>query len=282
VLHDLYLDAIRNRESKISSISESDSNNSMILARAKELWTKYAPAAVECALAGVDSSYNKQDFQGFHLYALNALCINRESDVMAKEIYYDIGVTDQSRLETMSMKMENNVAGKAASAYDLVLVDGSMISRFVSANTASVKNTMDLIKEHENIAFISKTSDSREIFEGMGSKVGDIYYFNHVNREKAKAGYSKPFHVTRYKEPVTVVYARLGDYTPSIKLELPGKVGERESRDVIDKIAHGSLAGYPYVLKLAHERAIISDSDIARLVGILGVKNEFGARAVLH
>ncbi|MGH9910687.1 MAG: DNA double-strand break repair nuclease NurA, partial [Nitrososphaerales archaeon] len=133
------------------------------------------------------------------------------------------------------------------------------------------------------IVFVSKTSDSREIFEGMNSKVGDIYYFNRVS---SKAGYSKPHHVTRYEEKyrksVMVVFARLSDYTPLIKLEFPGEADETDVKRTIAQIAFGSVSGYPYVLKIAHNTAIITDDDIERLVSIYGLKNEIGAREVLR
>lgn len=279
MLHDVYLDAIKNRESKITGISDSDSKNKEILEKAKKLWIEYQPAADKSVLAGVDSSYNKQQFQGFHLYVIDAVCVTKEGNILAKEFDHDIGVMDQSQLEAKSMEMETSVAGKAASSADLILIDGSMISRFVSANSSAVRSVMDLVKEHRNIVFISKTSDSREIFERMGSRVGDIYFFNHIS---TKAGYSKPHPVTRYREPVTVVYARLSDFTPLIKLELPEEIAEQEVKRTLDQLAYGSVSGYPYVLKLAHNTALVSDNDIERLASIYGLKNEVGAREVLR
>lgn len=279
MLHDVYLDAIKNRESKIAGISESDSKNKNILERAKESWAEYQPKAGKSFLAGVDSSYNKQQFQGFHLYVIDAVCVTKEGNILAKEFVHDISVMDQSQLEAKSMAMETSVAGKAANNADLILLDGSMISRFVSANALAVRSVTDLIKEHSNIVFISKTSDSREIFKYMGSRVGDIYFFNHISR---KAGYSRPYPVTHYKEPVTVVYARLSDYTPLIKLEFPGEIEEKEVKGTLDKLAYGSVSGYPYVLKLAHSTALVSDNDIERLASIYGLKNEIGARELLR
>jgi len=279
MLHDVYLDAIKNRESKITGISDSDSKNKKILERARELWVEYQPRAGKSVLAGIDSSYNRQQFQGFHLYVIDAVCVTKEGSTLAKEFIHDIGVMDQSQLEAKSMEMETSIAGKAANNADLILIDGSMISRFVNPNASAVRSVMDLIREHRNIVFISKTSDSREIFERMGSRVGDIYFFNHIS---TKAGYSRPYPVTHYKEPVTVVYARLSDYTPLIKLELPGEVEEQEVKRTLDKLAYGSVSGYPYVLKLAHNTALVSDNDIERLASIYGLKNEIGAREVLR
>ncbi len=279
MLHDIYLDAIKNHEEKIAGISESDSKNRRILERARQSWVDCKPEASEGILAGVDSSYNRRQFQGFHLYVIDAVCVAKEGTILAKEFVHDIGVMDQSQLEARSMEMETSVAGKAANNTDLILIDGSMISRFVSASGSAVRSAIDLVKEHRNVVFISKTSDSREMFEHMGSKVGDIYFFNHISR---KAGYSKPYPVTRYKEPVTVVYARLSDYTPLIKLEFPREIAEQEVKRTLDRLVYGSVSGYPYVLKLAHNTALVSDNDIERLASIYGLKNEIGAREVLR
>lgn len=279
MLHDIYLDAIKNRESKIAGISDNDSKNRKILESARESWVERQPETSKCVLAGVDSSYNKQQFQGFHLYVIDAVCVAKEGNILAKEFVHNIGVLDQSQLESRSMEMETNVAGEAANNTDLILIDGSMISRFVSASGSAVRSAIDLIKEHRNVVFISKTSDSRKMFEHMGSKVGDIYFFNHISR---KAGYSKPYPVTRYKEPVTVVYARLSDYTPLIKLEFSGEIDGQEVKRTLGQLAYGSVSGYPYVLKLAHKTALVSDNDIERLASIYGLKNEISAREVLR
>ncbi len=279
MLHDIYLDAIKNRESKTAGISDTDSKNKKILERARQSWVEYQPKAGKSVLAGVDSSYNRQQFQGFHLFVIDAVCVTKAGNILAKEFVHDIGVMDQNQLETKSMEMETSVAGKAANNADLILIDGSMISRFVSANSSAVRSVTDLIKEHSNIVFISKTSDSREMFERMGSKVGDIYFFNHIS---SKAGYSKPYLATHHNEPVTVVYARLSDFTPLIKLELPGEVAGQEVKRTLDQLVYDSVSGYPYVLKLAHNTALVSDNDIERLASIYGLKNEVGAREVLR
>jgi len=279
MLHDIYLDAIKNRESKITGISEGDSNNKKILESAKRLWTDYKPEASKCVLAGVDSSYNRQQFQGFNLYVIDAVCVTKEGNILAKEFDHNIGVMDQSQLESRSMEMETSVASKAADNADLILIDGSIISRFVSASGSAVRSAMDLTREHENVVFISKTSDSREMFERMGSKVGDIYFFNHIGK---KAGYSKPYPITKYKQPVTVVYVRLSDFTPLMKVEFPREVSAQEVKRMLDRLAYSSVSGYPYVLKLAHNTALVSDNDIERLASIYGLKNEIGARQVLR
>lgn len=281
MLHDIYLDAIKNRENKITGISANLNKN--ILERAHELWREYKPLSKECLLVGVDSSYNKHRFQGFHLYVIDAVCVRGDGTVAAKKYESKIGVIDQRQLETKSMQMEAEVAAEAANTADLVLIDGSMLARFVLGSGTAIKSVIDLTNEYSNIVFVSKTSDSILNFKNMNSKVGDIYHFNHVG---SKAGYSKPHYVTedgkKHAKCVTVVFARLSDYTPLIKLEFPGEVDETDVKKIIAQIAFGSVSGYPYVLKIAHNTAIVTDDDVERLVSIYGLKNEIGAREVLR
>lgn len=281
MLHEIYLDAIKNREARTAGISIE--YNKGIVAKARELWKEYQPSPDKCMLIGVDSSYNKHNFQGFHLYVIDAVGVENNGNVIAKAYESKVRVIAQRELEARSMRMEADVAAKASDDADLVLIDGSMMARFVLRSSSAIKSVIDLVNEHSNIVFVSKTSDTREIFRNMNSKAGDIYYFNHVS---SKAGYSKPFHVTRYgdryQDGVTVVFARLSDYTPLIKLEFPSNVNETIVEKTIDRMAFGSVAGYPYVLKVAHNTAVVTDDDMERLVSIYGLKNEIGAREVLQ
>ncbi|MFQ5940347.1 MAG: DNA double-strand break repair nuclease NurA [Nitrososphaerales archaeon] len=272
MLHDIYLDAIKNRKEKLASVSMN--LNKTILESAQEMWREYRPLSKECTLLGVDSSYNKKPFQGFHLYVIDAVCVRGDGNIVAKKYESGIRVIDQRQLEVKSMQMEAEAAAEAADTSDLALIDGSMISRFVLGSGSAIKSAVDLTNEHSNIIFISKTSDSREIFDHMNSKVSN------------KPGYSKPHYVTRYRDKfrkrVTVVFARLADYTPLVKLEFPQEVDESAVKRILDHIAFGSISGYPYVLKVAHNAAVITDDDIQRLVSIYGLKNEIGAREVLR
>jgi NurA-like 5'-3' nuclease len=280
MLHEIYLDAIKNREAKIASISTD--LNKKILEKAHTIWKGYEPRPKEDVVVGVDSSYNSRPFQGFHVYAVDAVCVRVDGSMVSARQENKAGVIDQGQLETKSMQMETEVAAEAANISDLVLVDGSIIARFVMGTGSVIKSVIDLTDNNQNVVFVAKTSDSREIFASMNSRVGDIYYFNRISK---KAGYSRPHYITQYEEKyarrITVVFTRLSEYTPIIKLEFAGEVDEDYVKGTIDQIAFKSVAGYPYVLKIAHKTAVITDNDIERLVSIYGLKNEIGAREVL-
>jgi len=46
-------------------------------------------------------------------------------------------------------------------------------------------------------------------------------------------------------------------------------------------LALESISGYPYVLRLAHERCKISDDDMSRIEDMIGLSIEEGDREVL-
>jgi len=82
---------------------------------------------------------------------------------------------------------------------------------------------------------------------------------------------------------VSYVYARLRDSTPLIKIELLGSGHtESEIKLLLDMITKNSVSGYPYALRLAHEKCKITNADLSRLVSLYGLGNEIGSREVLN
>ena len=63
MLPDLYLDAIKNKEVKISSIHGDGFEDLLRIASNK--WIDYRPTGSTAFTIGVDSSWNKRSFQGY-------------------------------------------------------------------------------------------------------------------------------------------------------------------------------------------------------------------------
>ena len=94
--------------------------------------------------------------------------------------------TDLSRIAS---KMEIDACEKSVDQVDLVLMDGSLHSQFMTRQStldASCKNN----EKRDNVIFIAKTSNTKKQFEKLGSLAGDIFYYNHVTN---KPGFSKLF-----------------------------------------------------------------------------------------
>jgi hypothetical protein len=275
LLNQVFLDALKNRDAKISKVK--DSNFSIIIKEASSRWVPYEPSQEKCESAGVDSSWNKRAFQGLHLYVIDAVAVTSANKILAAEWDQDIAGSARGEfLESKAMAMEASVAQKAAGKVDVVCVDGSLVSRLLrsSADAAS-----EVVKKYDSSVFISKSSESRLQFGPMGSRAGDIYYYGHAGRG---AGFSVPVEIEFRHAPLYEVYARLRAHTPVIRIEVLGEPSKQEITKILDRLRYKSVAGYPYCLKLAHNTCKISNEDIDRLASIFGLQHEQGARDALN
>lgn len=275
MLNEVFLDALKNRDAKISKVK--DSNFGRILAEASSRWVPYEPSPEKCESAGIDSSWNKRALQGLHLYVVDAVAVTSANKILAAEWEHDIaGSARADFLETKAMAMEASVAQKAAGKVDIVCIDGSLISRLLKS---AAEAASEMVKKCGTCIFVSKSSESRLQFGNMGSRAGDIYYYGH---EGKGAGFSVPVETQFRHAPLYEVYARLRDHTPMIRIEVMGAASRQEITKVLDRLRYHSVAGYPYCLKLAHNTCKISNEDIDRLASIFSLQHEQGARDALN
>jgi hypothetical protein len=272
------LDALRTREQKISRIN--DSNYDLISQKADANWVDYQPTPSPCRPAGVDSSWNKRAYQGLNLFVIDAVAISSTNELLASA--YDDDIADSARreeLETKAMSMEALVArqAKESGKADVVCVDGSVVARLNKKKTTAA---FDDMKKYADSIFVAKSSESKSQFGGLGSRAGDIYYYNRIS--KSLSGYSLPRTVSTPYGTLSEVYARLRNNTPMLRVEILGQAAEQEVRQVLNKLSHHSVSGYPYCLKLAHNTCKISDNDIDRIASIYSLRNEHGAREALN
>jgi len=278
MLNTVYRDALKIRE-EAKSIFKGEKFEHIIQA-ARDNWVEYEPQKLEARIIGIDSSYNSTKFQGLELWVVTAVSVRSDGTII-KEIHNQ-GIGQPSpELETQASKMEVEACVESIDKADLVAMDGSLYSQFLTRQ-ASLGNTItSTIKKRQNVAFISKTSSARKQFEKLGSVAGDIFYYNHALRTP---GFSKIF-VDNELGPgkvVSYVYARLRDSTPLIKIELLGSNhNENEIKLLLDMLIKNSVSGYPYALRLAHEKCKITNADLSRLVSLYGLANEIGSREVL-
>ncbi len=278
MLREIYLDALRNREQKISKVR--DSNFNSILKEAESRWIRYEPSPATCVTAGVDSSWNKRAYQGLNLYAIDAVAVSSTNDILASE--YEDEIADSARnesLETKAMGMEAEVAQKAAATEkaDIICIDGSIIARLNKTGSISAQESA---KKYGDSLFIAKSSESRSQFASLGSRAGDIYYYSHAS--KTSPGFSGPEEIQTSYGRIFEVYARLRESTPVIRIEIPKNTEVEVVKGLLDGLAYRSVGGYPYCLKLAHNACKISNEDIDRIASIFRLRNENGARDALN
>lgn len=278
MLNTVYREAIKKRD-EARAIFKGEKFD-LIIQKAKENWVDYEPQKKEAAIAGIDSSYNSTKFQGLELWVVTGVSIKSDGSIITECHNQGLG-QPTPELETQASKMEVEACALSVDKADLVALDGSLYSQFLTRQASLGNSIIASIKKRNNVVFISKTSSARKQFERLGSVAGDIFYYNHALQ---RPGFSKIF-VDKDLGPgkvVSYVYARLRDSTPLIKIELLGSgISEGEIKSLLDKLTKNSVGGYPYALKLAHENCKITNADLSRLVSLYGLSNEVGSREVL-
>ncbi len=278
MLNTVYRDALKKRD-EARSIFKGERFERIIQA-ARENWIDYEPQKTDAVIAGIDSSYNSTKFQGLELWVVTGVSIKSDGTIITEIHNQGLG-QPTPELETQASKMEVEACAASVEKADLVALDGSLYSQFLTRQSSLGSSITSSIKKRNNVVFISKTSSARKQFEKLGAIAGDIFYYNHALK---RPGFSKIF-VDNDLGPgrvVSYVYARLRHSTPLIKIELLGAgISESEIKSLLDRLTKNSVGGYPYALKLAHENCKITNSDLSRLVSLYGLGNEVGSREVL-
>ena len=277
MLNTVYKDAIINRE-KILSILKGPKFE-QILQKAQANWNEFTPIKENVITAGIDSSFNNTKFQGIELWATTAVSIKTDGEVLVD--LHDSGLGSDIDLSRIASKMEIDACEKTVDEVDLVLMDGSLHSQFMTRQSALDAQVVKTMNKKKNVIFIAKTSNTKKQFENLGSLAGDIFYYNHVTNGP---GFSEVFVEKNYglDKIISSTFVRLSDSTPIIKLEfLGGKHDNDEVKSIMNKLFKTSVGGYPYSLKLAHNNCKISDKELGKMVSLLGLSNEIGSREVL-
>ena len=277
MLNSVFKEAIQNREKTLSILK--GPKYEKIIQKAKENWVEYKPQKEEIISAGIDSSFNSTKFQGAELWAVTAVSIKSNGEIIAD--LHDFGLDTSPELASMASKMEIEACNMSIDDADLVLMDGSLYSQFMTRQASLTQLMIESIKKRNNVVFVSKTSNTRKQFEDLGAIAGDIFYYNHAT---TTPGFSKIFEDSKFGNDkiITSVFARLADSLPLIKVELFG-AGHTDNDviQVLNRIYKNSIGGYPYSLKLAHNNCKISGNDLVKLASIHGLSNEIGSREVL-
>jgi hypothetical protein len=277
VLNTVYKDAIINREKMLSILK--GPKFEQILHKAQANWNDFTPTKEEVVTAGIDSSFNNTKFQGIELWATTAVSIKSDGDILVD--LHDSGLGSDTDLSRIASKMEIDACEKTVDEVDLVLMDGSLHSQFMTRQSALDAQVVRTMNKKRNVIFIAKTSNTKKQFENLGSLAGDIFYYNHVTNGP---GFSEIFVERNYgpDKIISSTFVRLSDSTPIIKLEfLGGKHDNDEVKSIMNKLFKTSVGGYPYALKLAHNNCKISDKELGKMVSLLGLSNEIGSREVL-
>jgi hypothetical protein len=289
LLSDLYLDAIKNKEKKLSLIH--DVSFPDILKIASGRWTEYSPKKKETFSVGIDSSWNKKSYQGIDLFVIDCVAVTSFNHILSTRWKYGVNTISGNSLSSEAMTMEIDLSSSVIGMEkkpDILCIDGSIISNVLHNKSLHYTNKVrNLLEKNVDslILFISKNSNTKNQFKEYGSKAADIYYFNKLG---FTPGFSSPNINTNFNISgifdVVEIYARLSPFVPLIKIEIVNNLSlcENEIHKIVDMLCYHSINGYPYCLKLAHKSCKITNIDIKRIASVYGLKNEFGSRDSLN
>jgi len=278
MLNSVLKDAIKKRDETLSILK--GPKFEQIVKEAKSNWVDFSPTKQDVVAAGIDSSFNSTKFQGAELWAVTAVSVKSDGEILVD--LHEHGLDSNTELSSLASKMEIDACIESVDKTELVLMDGSLHSHFLKREKTGP--LVDAITKKKNVIFISKTSNTKKQFEEMGSIAGDIFYYNHAT---VSPGFSKIHEEQDLRHSsdapvISSVFARLVESLPLIKIELLGSgYTDNDFKLILNKILKNSVGGYPYTLKLAHNNCKISGKDLAKLAGIHGLSNEIGSREIL-
>jgi len=280
MLNSVLKDAIKKRDETLSILK--GPKFEQIVKEAKSNWIDFSPTKQDVVAAGIDSSFNSTKFQGAELWAVTAVSVKSDGEILVD--LHEHGLDSNPELASLASRMEIDACQESVDKADLVLMDGSLYSQFLTRQKPLANSLVNTITKKNNVVFISKTSNTKKQFEEIGSIAGDIFYYNHAT---VSPGFSKIHEEQDLRHSseapvISSVFARLIESLPLIKIELLGSgYTDNDFKLILNKILKNSVGGYPYALKLAHNNCKISNKDLAKLASIHGLSNEIGSREIL-
>jgi hypothetical protein len=277
MLNSVLKDAIKKRDETLSILK--GPKFEQIVKEAKSNWVDFSPTKQDVIATGIDSSFNSTKFQGAELWAVTAVSVKSDGEILVD--LHEHGLDSNPELASLASKMEIDACQESVDKVDLVLMDGSLYSQFLTRQKPLANSLVNTITKKNNVIFISKTSNTKKQFEDLGAIAGDIFYYNHAT---VSPGFSKIHEDTKFGNDMIIssVFARLAESLPLIKIELLGSgYADNDFKLILNKILNNSIGGYPYALKLAHNNCKISGKDLTKLASIHGLSNEIGSREVL-
>ncbi len=278
MLNSVLKDAIKKRDETLSILK--GPKFEQIIKQAKANWIDFSPTKQDIVAAGIDSSFNSTKFLGAELWAVTAVSVKSDGEILVD--LHEHGLNSNPELASLASKMEIHACEESVDEADLVLMDGSLYSQFLTRQKSLANSLVNIITKNNNVVFISKTSNTKKQFEDLEPIAGDIFYYNHAT---TSPGFSKIHEDSKFGNGMIIssVFSRLAESLPLIKIELLGSGYTNDDfKLILNKILKNSIGGYPYALKLAHNNCKISGKDLTKLASIHGLSNEIGSRAILE
>jgi len=215
MLNSVLKDAIKKRDETLSILKGPTFEK--IIRQAKSNWVDFSPTKQDVDTAGIDSSFNSTKFQGAELWAVTAVSVKSDGEILVD--LHEHGLDSNPELASLASRMEIDACQESVDKADLVLMDGSLYSQFLTRQKPLANSLVNTITKKNNVIFISKTSNTKKQFENLGAIAGDIFYYNHAT---VSPGFSKIHEDIKFGNDMIIssVFARLAESLPLIKIEL--------------------------------------------------------------
>ena len=160
MLNSVLKDAIQKREETLSILIVPQFDQ--IVKQAKSNWIDFTPTKQEITSSGIDSSFNSTKFQGAELWAVTAVSVKSDGEILVD--LHDHGLDTNPELASLASKMEIDACVDSVNKTDLVLMDGSLYSQFLTRQKSLADLLASTIEQKNNVVFISKTSNTKKQF----------------------------------------------------------------------------------------------------------------------
>ncbi len=226
-------------------------------------------------ILAIDGSFNFLKFRAFTLYAILISCVFLKEKIEVKNYsYVDVvpnffGFDEFVKIKMIKSELEN--ALENLDKFNLILLDGSLIGFYSLKPSFEIEEILKLFKEKneiiekfkdKNVISIVKTSTQKGL-----SNIPDVILF-----EKVKEGYSVLFEEKINNLKFYYFYFKFSN-SQVFKIETLKKFDVEELLGIIKNI---SIDGYPYLLKVAHQNALIKNSDMEQIAKILEIYEKSG------
>ena len=179
MLNSVLKDAIQNRDQTLSILKGPKFDQ--IIQKSKDNWIEHAPQKEDVISAGIDSSFNSTKFQGAELWAVTAVSVKSDGEILVD--LHEFGLDINPQLASLASKMEIEACKQTVENADLVLMDGSLYSQFMTRQ----KDLTDSI-----VSSITKSTKALAIIilSAIGSKSSpslDSSLYNLANNPSKKS-----------------------------------------------------------------------------------------------
>ena len=102
MLNSVLKDAIKKRDETLSILK--GPKFEQIIKQAKANWIDFSPTKQDVAAAGIDSSFNSTKFQGAELWAVTAVSVKSDGEILVD--LHEHGLDSNPELASLASKME--------------------------------------------------------------------------------------------------------------------------------------------------------------------------------